>query len=71
VRTALQLAGRIEKLEATAREAATPTLGATIAAILEGRHPVPRTSDEELARTRMGRLLLQRQRLAGLGYPER
>ena len=69
MRTALQLAGRIEKLEATAREATTPTLGATIAAILEGRHPVPRTSDEELGRCKVGRLLLQRRQRAEVNYP--
>ena len=71
MRTALQLAGRIEKLEAEAREAVTPSVGRQIVDILERRAPGPRATDEELARTRMGRLLLQRQRRAGLGYPER
>jgi hypothetical protein len=68
VRTALQLAGRIEKLEATAREATTPTLGAVVAAILEGRDTGPRATDDELARTRMGRLLLKRRQKAEAGF---
>jgi hypothetical protein len=69
VRTALQLVGRVERLEAEARQATTPTIGAVIAAILEGRHPVPRTSDEELGRCKVGRLLLQRRQRAEVNYP--
>jgi hypothetical protein len=66
VRTALQLLGRVARLEAEARDAATPSTGAVVAAILEGQHPGPRTTDEELAQSRTGRLLLERRRRAGL-----
>jgi hypothetical protein len=59
---------RVEKLEAAAREAVTPSVGQQIVGILEGRAPGPRATDVELSRTRMGRLLLQRR--AELGYPE-
>jgi hypothetical protein len=58
----------VARLEAEARDAATPTVGQRIAAILEGRHPGPRLADEELARSKTGRLLLERQRRARLGY---
>jgi len=60
LRTALQLLGRVARLEAEARDATTPSTGATIAAILEGRHPGPRLADEQLARSATGRLLLER-----------
>ena len=61
---------RVEKLEAAARQGTTPSTGATIAAILEGRHPGPRLSDQELARSATGRRLLERrQRWAEAGYP--
>jgi hypothetical protein len=70
VRTALQLAGRIEKLEAEARDAATPTIGSVVAAILSGRPgsraPVP---DEVLSQSKVGRLLLQRRARAESGCP--
>ena len=68
MRSLTALGARIERLAA---EQGGQSTGAVVAAILEGRHPAPRLTDEELARTRMGRLLLQRQRRAGLGYPER
>jgi hypothetical protein len=71
MRTALQLAGRVEKLEREARQESTPTIGAVVAAILDGRHPGPRLSDEELGRCKVGRLLLQRRARAELGFPER
>ena len=60
MRTALQLLGRVARLEAEARDAATPSTGATIAAILEGRDAGPRLSEEQLRQTRTGRLLLSR-----------
>jgi hypothetical protein len=63
--------GRIEKLETAARDAVTPSVGATIAAILEDREPRAPIPDEVLGRTRVGRLLVERRRRAGLGYPER
>jgi hypothetical protein len=66
MRTALQLLGRVARLEAEARDAATPSTGAVVAAILEGRDAGPRTTDEELARSATGRLLLERRRRAGL-----
>jgi copper homeostasis protein CutC len=60
---------RVEKLEAAARQGTTPSTGATIAAILEGREPRAPIPDEVLARTRVGTvrvtapgLLLARQR---------
>jgi hypothetical protein len=62
------LCHRVARLEAAAEQASRPTVGATIAAILEGRHPGPRLSDEQLAATRMGRLLLARRRRAEIGY---
>jgi hypothetical protein len=72
VRTALQLLGRVARLEAEARDATTPTVGATIADILSGRRPGPRTTDEQMARSATGRLLLERrQRWAEADYPER
>jgi hypothetical protein len=49
MRTALQLLGRVARLEAEARDATTPTVGATIADILSGRRPGPRTTDEQMA----------------------
>jgi hypothetical protein len=64
VRSALQLAARVERLEAEARQATTPTIGATIAAILDGKATGPRLTDEELGRTRVGRLLLARRQRA-------
>jgi hypothetical protein len=69
MRTALQLLGRVAQLEAAARQESTPTIGAQIAAILDGRHPGPRATDEELARSKVGRLLLARRERAESGYP--
>jgi hypothetical protein len=66
------LHARVAKLEAAAREETTPTIGATIAAILSGKPGSrPPVSDEELAQTRLGRLLLQRRqrRWAEASYP--
>jgi hypothetical protein len=68
MRTALQLVGRVEKLEA---EAARQDGQATVAAILEGRVTAPRRTDEELARTAMGRLLIRRRERAALNYQDR
>jgi hypothetical protein len=71
MRSALQLQARVERLEAAAEQAATPSIGTVVAAILDGRHPGPRLSDEELGRCKVGRLLLQRRARAELGFPER
>jgi hypothetical protein len=60
------LQARVEKLEA--EQESTPSIGAQIVAILEARAPGPRLSEEELARTKMGRLLLERRRRAELDY---
>jgi hypothetical protein len=60
------LCTRIEKLEAAAARAATPTLGATIAAILDGKGPWAPIPDEVLLQTRVGRLLVERRRRAEL-----
>jgi hypothetical protein len=60
---------RVARLEAEATRQTTPTIGATIAAILDGKHAGPRLSDEELGHTRMGRLLLQRRAQAKAGHP--
>jgi hypothetical protein len=68
MRTALQ--ARLEKLEAEVERATTPGIGAQIAAILSGQEPRPRRSDEELARTKVGRLLLERRRRAELNYQD-
>ena len=69
MRTALQLVGRVEQLEAAARQGTTPTIGATVAAILEGRDAGPRLSDQEMARSATGRLLRERrQRWAEAGF---
>jgi hypothetical protein len=69
MRTALQLRPRVEKLEAEATRARTPSVGAAIVDILEGRDRRPGLSDEELARTKVGRLLLQRRQRAEVNYP--
>jgi hypothetical protein len=66
MRTALR--SRVERLEAEQERQSTPSIGAVIAAILDGRHPGPRLTDEELARTKVGRLLLERRRRAEAGY---
>jgi hypothetical protein len=68
VRSALQLMGRIERLETAAEQASTPTIGQQIVDILERRAQGPRLSVEELSRCKVGRLLLQRRARAGLGY---
>jgi hypothetical protein len=60
---------RVAKLEAQAARATTPTVGAMIAAILDGKGFGRPLTDEELSRTRMGRLLLERRRRAEAGYP--
>jgi hypothetical protein len=62
MRSLTDLGARIERL---ARQQDEPSVGITVAAILEGKHPGPRLSDEELAHTRIGRLLLERRRRAG------
>jgi hypothetical protein len=60
------LQARLEKLEAEVERATTPGIGQRIVEILSGKEPRPRTSDEELAKTAVGRLLLKRRRRAGL-----
>jgi hypothetical protein len=71
VRTALQLVGRVEKLEAEARQESTPTVGQQVAAILSGRPgsraPVP---DKVLSQSKVGRLLLERRQRAEGGYQD-
>jgi hypothetical protein len=54
------LHARVARLEAAAEQASTPSVGRQIVDILEGRDPGPRLTDEELGRTRVGRLLLER-----------
>jgi hypothetical protein len=68
MRTALQLQSRVERLEAAAAEASTPSVGVQVALILDGKATGPRLSDEELGRTKMGRLLLARRQRAEIGY---
>jgi hypothetical protein len=51
---------RVARLEAEAARATTPTVGAMIAAILDGKASGPRATDEELSRSKVGRLLLER-----------
>jgi hypothetical protein len=67
MRTALH--GRVERLEAKARQATVPTIGSVVAAILSRRKPGPPITDEELAKSAAGRLLVERQRRAEAGYP--
>jgi hypothetical protein len=55
---------RVAKLEAAAGQASTPTVGAMVANILDRREPRAPLTDEELGRTRVGRLLLERRRRA-------
>jgi hypothetical protein len=54
------LLARVARLEAKAARESTPTIGAQIATILEGRDAEPRLSDQEMARSATGRLLLER-----------
>jgi hypothetical protein len=58
---------RIERL---ARQQDGQSVGAVVAAILDGRHPGPRLSDEELARSPTGRLLLARRQRAARGFQD-
>jgi hypothetical protein len=60
------LGTRIERL---AKQQSEPSIGAQVAAILDGKDPEARLSDEDLARTRTGRLLLERRRRAEASYP--
>jgi hypothetical protein len=71
VRPPAALHHRVAGLEAADQEAVTPTIGAVIAAILEGRTPGTPVPDEVLACTKVGRLLLARRRRAEAGYPGR
>jgi hypothetical protein len=64
MRTALQLQARVERLEAEAEQASTPTIGAMVAAILDGKGLGRPLTDEELSRCRVGRLLLARRQRA-------
>jgi hypothetical protein len=59
---------RVARLEAAAEQAATPSVGVLVVAILDGMAPGPRTPDEVLLQTRVGRLLLARRTRAGIGY---
>jgi hypothetical protein len=54
---------RIERL---AKQQDGQSIGATIATILLRKEPWPRLTDEVLAQSRTGRLLLQRRQRAGL-----
>ena len=63
------LHARVAGLEAAAEQASTLSVGRRIVDILEGRARGPGLTDEELSRTRVGRLLLERQRRAEAGYP--
>jgi hypothetical protein len=60
------LQARLEKLEAEVERATTPGIGAQIAAVLSGKEPRPRRSDEDLLRSEVGRRLLERRRRAEL-----
>jgi hypothetical protein len=61
---------RVARLEVEAERRTTPSVGAMIAAILDGKGPRAPIADAELAKSRVGRLLLQRrQRWAEAGYP--
>jgi hypothetical protein len=59
---------RVARLEAAAARQGTPTIRATIAAILDGQGPRVPIGDEELSRFAVGRLLLERRRRAGISH---
>jgi hypothetical protein len=67
MRSLTALGARIERLAA---EQGGQSVGARIAAILEGRDTAPRLSDEVLARSATGRLLLQRRQRAEAGFQD-
>jgi hypothetical protein len=56
---------RIERL---AKQQDRQSIGATVAAILSRREPAPPLTDEELAQTLVGRLLLERRQRAEAGF---
>jgi hypothetical protein len=58
------------KIERLAEQQGEENVGVRIVAILSGQEPRPRRSDEELAKTAVGRLLLERRRRAELGYQD-
>jgi hypothetical protein len=60
---------RVARLEVEAERRTTPSVGAMIAAILDGKGPRAPIPDEELARTAAGRLLLARRQRAEANYP--
>jgi hypothetical protein len=61
VRSLSSVGARIERL---AKQRDGQSVGAVVASILDGRWSRPRLSDEVLLQTRVGRLLLERQRRA-------
>ena len=58
---------RIERL---AKQQDGQSIGSVVAAILDGKAAGPRLSDEQLARSPTGRLLLARRQRAARGYQD-
>jgi hypothetical protein len=64
------LHSRVARLEVEAERQSTPSIGSVVASILGGKGPRAPISDEELARTKVGRLLLERRRRAEIGFQD-
>jgi hypothetical protein len=62
------LTGPVLKIERLAKQQSELSVGATVATILDRRAPGPPVSDEVLAQTRVGRLLLERRQRAEAGF---
>jgi hypothetical protein len=58
-----------KQIEQLAKQQDGQSIGAQVAAILDGKASGPRLTDEELARTKVGRLLLERRRRTEADYP--
>ena len=67
MRSLTRLGTRIERL---AKQQDGQSVGAVIAAILDGKGPRAPIPDAELAKTKMGRLLIQRRRRAEAGFQD-